>query len=190
MPSKMRCAWVNDDPLYISYHDQEWGVPLYDDQKLFEFLCLEGMQAGLSWITILKKRHAYRELFDNFDIYAIAAYDDLKVQSLVNNPKIIRNRLKINAIINNARACIKLNQKHTLSDYIWAFVDGKVLVNHYFDNKQVPSESEISTLMSNDLKKQGFKFVGPTICYAFMQAVGMVNDHTLDCFRHRELVKN
>lgn len=187
MQDKRRCFWVNDDPLYLGYHDHEWGVPVYDERQLFEFLSLEGMQAGLSWITILKKRNAYRTLFDQFDIQLIAQYDDKKIQSLLKDASIIRNKLKINAIINNARACIELNQQRSLCDYLWSFVDGKTIVNHWKDRSEVPSESDTSIAMSKDLKKKGFKFVGPTICYAFMQATGMVNDHTTDCFRYHQL---
>ncbi len=183
--NKTRCAWVNDEPLYIAYHDCEWGVPLYDERLLFEFLMLEGMQAGLSWFTILKKRENYRLLFDNFEAGAIAGYDLKKFNILMKNPGIIRNRLKIKAIIENAKAFLAIKTEcGNFSDYIWQFVDGKPIKNHWETVKSVPSTSPISDKLSKDLKKRGFKFVGSTICYAFMQAVGMVDDHTINCFRY------
>ncbi|GGI92450.1 DNA-3-methyladenine glycosylase I [Legionella impletisoli] len=180
-----RCAWVNDDPLYISYHDTEWGVPVFDDRVLFELLILEGMQAGLSWLTVLKKRENFRQSFDNFNAKLIAQYDQSKIESLLNNTGIIRNHLKINATIQNAKAFLEIQKKYgSFSDYVWQFVDGKPILNNWENIVNVPAKTIISDTMSNDLKKQGFKFVGSTICYAFMQAVGMVNDHTLNCFRH------
>jgi DNA-3-methyladenine glycosylase I len=183
-----RCQWVTTDPLYIDYHDMEWGVPIYNDQQLFEFLLLEGAQAGLSWITVLKKREAYRLAFSNFDAKKIARYDQDKVEKLLQNPGIIRNRLKINSTIENAKSFLKINEEYNnFSDFIWDFVDGKPVINKWKNTKQVPSKTHVSDRVSKELKKRGFKFVGSTICYAFMQAVGMVNDHVTDCFRHKEL---
>lgn len=186
--TKNRCVWCKDDPLYVAYHDKEWGVPIYDDQLLFEFLILEGMQAGLSWITVLKKRDAFRSAFLNFDAKKIAKFDTRKVNSLLNDAGIIRNKLKINAAIQNANAYLQIKKEwKSFSDYIWHFVDGEPIQNRWHNFKQVPAKTDISDLMSKEMKKQGFKFVGSTICYAFMQAVGMVNDHTIDCFRHKML---
>jgi DNA-3-methyladenine glycosylase I len=183
MTEKTRCAWAGNDYLYQAYHDEEWGVPCYDDQKLFELLILEGAQAGLSWITILKKRDNYRRLFDQFDAAKIARYTPKKVEKLLQNPGIVRNRLKVEATITNARVFLELQKEPGgFSGYIWNFVDGKPLVNHPQTLQDVPSSTEISDAMSKALKKRGFKFVGSTICYAFMQAAGLVNDHTLDCF--------
>ncbi|MFN3233893.1 MAG: DNA-3-methyladenine glycosylase I [Gammaproteobacteria bacterium] len=185
MKNKKRCAWVTDDPLYIDYHDHEWGVPVYDEKKLFEFLILEGMQAGLSWITILKKRENFQKSFDHFNPEKIARYNQRKIQSLLKNEGIIRNRLKINAAVGNAEAFLELkNNGENFVEYLWNFVGGKPIQNCWKTLKQVPASTDISEKMSKDLKKRGFKFVGSTICYAFMQAVGMVNDHTTDCFRH------
>ena len=184
MKNPTRCAWVNDDSLYIDYHDNEWGVPIFDDRLLFEFLILEGMQAGLSWLTILKKRDNYRQLFDHFDAQLIAKYDQNKFDALMANPGIIRNKLKINATIVNANAYLKVQKEFgRFSDYIWSFVNGQPIKNHWENMASVPTSSAISDRLANDLKKRGFKFVGSTICYAFMQAVGMVQDHTADCFR-------
>lgn len=186
--TKKRCAWVSDDPIYIDYHDNEWGVPIYDDQLLFEFLNLEGAQAGLSWITVLKKRENYRALFDNFDPAKIAKYTPKKVEKLLTNPGIIRNRLKVESTIQNAKAYFKLLEEwDSFSQYIWHFVDGKPIKNNRNHIKEIPSKNLLSDNMSKDLKKRGFKFIGSTICYAFMQAVGMVNDHTSDCFRCDEI---
>jgi len=177
-----RCAWVSTDPLYIEYHDNEWGVPLRDNYRLFEFLLLEGAQAGLSWITVLKKRENYRAAFDNFNPYKIAAYKQDKIDALLQNPGIIRNRLKIASAISNAQAYIKLTEEGMdFSQYLWQFVGGEPILNRWKSIKQVPAKTELSDAMSKDLKRRGFKFVGSTICYAFMQAVGMVNDHTVDC---------
>jgi len=183
-----RCWWCGDDELYLSYHDNEWGVPLHDERDLFEFLCLEGAQAGLSWITILRKRDNYRRAFDNFDAHKIARYPQKKIQSLLQDPGIVRNKLKVNGFVKNARAYIDmLEQGLTLDDYLWNFVDGKPLQNNWKRSQQVPANTKISDAMSKDLKKRGFTFVGSTICYAFMQAAGLVNDHIVDCYRHREL---
>jgi DNA-3-methyladenine glycosylase I len=187
---KKRCAWCNHDPLYINYHDTEWGVPLYDDKLLFEFLILEGMQAGLSWYTILKKRVAFQKAFAHFDAQKIARFNQHKINSLLNNPEIIRNRLKIAATITNAKALLKLKNEGTdFATYLWNFVEGKPIQNHWVNIKKVPAKTSVSDVMAKDLKKRGFKFVGSTICYAFMQAVGMVNDHTVDCFRYKQLKK-
>jgi DNA-3-methyladenine glycosylase I len=181
--TKKRCDWVNDDPLYIDYHDNEWGKPVYDKQKLFEFLILEGMQAGLSWITILKKRENYRACFDNFDPTKIIKYSNKKIEKFLQNPGIIRNRLKVNAIITNAKIYLAMEKEGVdFSEYLWSFVDGKPIKNHWKTLKQVPATTAISDKMAKDLKKRGFKFVGSTICYAFMQAVGMVHDHMQHCF--------
>ncbi len=187
-----RCAWVNlNDPLYTEYHDEEWGVPLRgDDNALFERICLEGAQAGLSWITILRKRENYRAAFDHFDPQKVARYDDAKVAELLNNPGIIRNKLKINAAINNAQRFLAVQEEFgSFSDYLWGFVDGRTITNTWRTHAEIPTETDESRHMSKDLSKRGFKFVGPTICYAMMQATGMVNDHILDCFRHQELSK-
>lgn len=184
MTSRPRCAWVTEDPLYIDYHDHEWGVPVYDDRLLFEFLILEGAQAGLSWITILRKREAYRQAFDHFDANKIARYNKSKFTQLMNNAGIVRNRLKITATITNAQAYLKLlEEQDSLSDYLWNYVDGKPIINAWRDSAKVPAKTALSDQLSKDLKKRGFKFVGSTICYAFMQAVGIVNDHTRDCFK-------
>jgi DNA-3-methyladenine glycosylase I len=174
--------------LYLAYHDEEWGVPVHDDRLLFEFLILEGAQAGLSWITILRKREAYREAFDNFDPQRVAAYGEAKVAKLLTNPGIIRNRLKINAAVANAQAFLKVQEEFGSFDaYIWGFVGGAPRINHWDESGQIPAETEQSRAMSKDLKLRGFKFVGPTICYAHMQATGMVNDHCVDCFRFHEV---
>lgn len=186
--NKPRCAWVNDDPLYINYHDYEWGVPIHDDRLLFEFLILEGMQAGLSWLTILKRRHHYQRLFDNFDAKKIIKYKEEKLEQLLTNSDIIRNKLKIQSVVSNAHAFLEVKKEWgSFSNYIWDFVDGKPIKNHWDTIKSVPATSNISDILSQDLKKRGFKFVGSTICYAFMQAVGMVNDHTVDCFRYKKI---
>ena len=180
-----RCSWVSDDPLYVHYHDKEWGVPVHDDRLLFEMLNLEGAQAGLSWITVLKKRARYREVFDHFEASKIIHYDEHKINSLLQDPGIIRNRLKVRAVVSNARAFLEL-QKHwdTFDAYIWSFVDGQPIQNKWKRLEEVPASTSVSDKMSKDLRQKGFKFVGSTICYAFMQAVGMVNDHTIDCFRY------
>ena len=183
-----RCGWCGNDPIYTAYHDDEWGVPLHDDQLLFEFLILEGAQAGLSWITILKKRENYRKAFHNFDYERIAKYTDADVARLLADSGIVRNRLKINSAIKNARATLDvLEQYGSLASYLWRYVDGVPIQNEWKATGQMPATTELSDLLSKDLKKKGFNFVGSTICYAFMQAVGMVNDHTTDCFRYKEI---
>ena len=185
---KNRCKWAGTDPIYVAYHDEEWGVPLRDDRKLFEFLVLEGAQAGLSWITILKKRQNYRIAFDHFDPRKIARYDSRRIKKLIANPGIIRNKLKIEAAVQNARSFLSIQQEFESFDvYIWQFVGGKPRKNKWKTMSEIPAYSDESKAMSKDLKKRGFKFVGPTICYAFMQATGMVNDHTVDCFRYDEV---
>lgn len=185
-----RCAWCQADPLYIAYHDSEWGVPTYDDQVLFEFLILEGMQAGLSWLTILKKRNAFRQAFDDFNAKKIAKYDENKIKTLLLNAGIIRNRLKIHAAINNANCFFAVKKEWgTFAEYIWHFVEGKPIINHWERADQVPTRTTISDAMSSVLKNDGFKFVGTTICYAFMQATGMVNDHTANCFKANHKIK-
>jgi DNA-3-methyladenine glycosylase I len=185
-----RCAWCGDDELYMQYHDEEWGVPCYDDDTLFEFLLLEGAQAGLAWITVLRKREGYREVFDNFDAQKIARYTDKKLDRLLQDPRIIRNRLKVYSARRNARAFLQVQEDlGSFSDYIWHFVDGQPIQNRYRELKDLPAATEISTAMSKDLKKRGFNFVGSTIVYAFMQATGMVNDHTTDCFRYQPCKK-
>jgi len=183
-----RCAWAGDDPLYQQYHDREWGVPVYDDRLLFEFLLLEGAQAGLSWLTILRKREGYRAAFAGFDPERVARFGDAEQAALLANPAIVRNRLKVAAAISNARAFLAVQEEFgTFADYMWRFVDGRPIQNGWKDSTEVPATSPESEAMSRDLKKRGFRFVGATICYAHMQAVGMVNDHTVDCFRWREL---
>ncbi|HET7361387.1 MAG TPA: DNA-3-methyladenine glycosylase I [Salinimicrobium sp.] len=185
---KERCAWCKGDPLYESYHDTEWGVPVYDDQKLFEFLLLETFQAGLSWIIILRKRENFRKAFDDFDFKKIAAYSEEKMESLMADPGIIRNNLKIRASVTNAQNFIKIQEEFgSFNAYIWRFVDGKPIHNKWKTNKEVPATTKISEALSKDLKKRGFKFVGPTVVYAHMQATGMINDHEVGCFRHQEL---
>ena len=186
--AKKRCWWCGEDQLYQQYHDLEWGVPVHEDRLLFEFLCLEGAQAGLSWITILRKRENYRRVFDDFDASKIARYQDKKIAALLQDPGIVRNRLKVNGFVKNARAFVELQEQgKTLNEYLWEFVDGRPLQNTWKSIDQVPATTEISDMMAKDLKKRGFTFVGSTICYAFMQAAGLVNDHTVDCFRHAEL---
>lgn len=183
-----RCAWAGTDPLYVAYHDQEWGVPVHEDRVLFEFLILEGAQAGLSWMTILKKRENFQAAFDQFDPQAVARYDERKVAELLANPGIIRNRLKIEAAIQNARALLNVNEEFGSFDaYIWRFVGGRPKVNAWKTMQEIPAQTEEARTLSKDLLQRGFKFVGPTICYAHMQATGMVNDHTVDCFRYQEI---
>lgn len=182
------CPWPNGDPLMVAYHDSEWGVPVHDDNKWFEFIVLDTFQAGLSWRTILHKREHFREAFDGFNFETIAGYDEQKVQELLHNAGIIRNKLKVRATITNAQAFIRLRRESGSFDaYIWQFVNGKPIVNHWSHINEIPATSPISDAISRDLKKRGFKFVGSTTCYAFMQAGGLVNDHLADCFRHREL---
>lgn len=188
---KERCGWVTADQLYIDYHDREWGVPLHDDHKLFEMLILEGAQAGLSWLTVLKKRNHYREAFDQFDPRIIAEYGDEKIAELLQDSGIIRNRLKIQSAIINARKCIQVQEEFgSLDAYLWQFVDGKPIQNKWSALQDVPARTKESDAMSKDLTRRGFKFVGSTICYAFMQATGMVNDHLTTCFRHDEVNQN
>ena len=187
---KRRCAWASSDPLYHDYHDREWGVPQHDDRKLFELLILEGAQAGLSWLTILKKRENYRRAFDKFDARKIAAYDGKKVKKLLADEGIVRNRLKIAATIQNAKYFLAIQKEFGSFDaYIWQFVGGAPIRNAWKSLKEIPPKTAESDAMSKDLKKRGFTFVGSTICYAFMQATGMVNDHLVDCFRYREVAK-
>ncbi|MBL4653490.1 MAG: DNA-3-methyladenine glycosylase I [Flavobacteriales bacterium] len=186
--TKNRCDWSAKDPLYIQYHDEEWGVPVRDDQKLFEFLTLETFQAGLSWITVLRKRENFREAFDNFDYKKVAQYDDAKFESLMEDAGIIRNKLKIKSAISNAQAFMKIQKEFgTFTDYIWKFTGGKVVQNNRKSMSELPATTELSDAVSKDLKQRGFKFVGSTVIYAHMQATGMVNDHVVDCFRHKEL---
>jgi DNA-3-methyladenine glycosylase I len=180
-----RCAWVSDDPLMIAYHDREWGVPVHDDRKLFEFLILEGAQAGLSWSTVLRKRENYLTAFGGLDPVVVAGYKEKNIQRLLKNEGIIRNRSKIEAAIVNANLFLAVQDEFGSFDaYIWSFVYGKPIDHGFTSRARIPATTEESDAMSRDLKKRGFKFVGPTICYAFMQAVGMMNDHTIDCFRH------
>jgi DNA-3-methyladenine glycosylase I len=184
----VRCEWAGSDPLYVAYHDQEWGVPLHDDRRLFEMLILEGAQAGLSWITILRKRPAYRKAFDGFDPRKVARFDARRRARLLLDPGIVRNRLKIEAAVTNARAFLEIQQEFGSFDtYIWRFTGGRPLTNRRRSIKEVPARTAESDSMSKELKSRGFRFVGSTICYAFMQATGMVNDHTVDCFRYREV---
>jgi DNA-3-methyladenine glycosylase I len=185
---KVRCAWVNDDPLYIAYHDDEWGVPAYDDARLFEMLILEGAQAGLSWSTILHKRAGYRHAFHEFEAERMALFGEKEIATLLKDKGIVRNRLKINAAIGNARLFLDLrNSPGGFSDYVWQFVGGNPIVNAWKTQNEVPTCTPQSDAMSKDLKRRGFKFVGTTICYAYMQAVGMVNDHTVDCHRYPQI---
>ena len=186
--SKKRCAWPGEDPLYVAYHDSEWGVPVHDDRLLFEFLVLEGAQAGLSWITILRKRDNYRQAFDGFDAEKVARYGEPKIRSLLGNAGIVRNRAKIASAIKNARAFLEVCEEHGSFDaYQWRFVDGKPKQNRWRGMKEIPARTPESDAFSKDLKRRGFSFVGSTIIYAHMQAVGMVNDHVVDCFRYREV---
>ncbi|STQ89772.1 DNA-3-methyladenine glycosylase I [Iodobacter fluviatilis] len=183
-----RCTWCSSDPLYQNYHDHEWGQPLFDDQALFELLCLEGAQAGLSWITVLKKREHYRVVFDHFDAQKIATYDADKIASLLSDTGIIRNRAKVAAFISNAAAYLQLKQAERFSDFLWSFVNGKTIVNQWANIADTPVATAESIAMSKALKKRGFKFVGPTICYAFMQASGMVDDHSPGCWKRTQSV--
>lgn len=185
-----KCSWALSSPLLEHYHDLEWGVPVHDDRLLFEFLILEGAQAGLSWSTILKKREGYRKAFDNFDAEIIVRYDEQKIDALLANPDIVRNKLKVNSVVINAKAFLQVQQEFvSFNDYIWQFVDGKPLQNAWNTAADLPASTRLSELMSRDLTKRGFKFAGSTICYAHMQATGMVNDHTVDCFRYAEIKK-
>ncbi len=183
-----RCGWAGEDTLYQDYHDEEWGVPLHDEQRLFEFLLLEGAQAGLSWITILRKREAYRKAFDQFDPRKVAHYGEDKLAALLQDAGIVRNRLKIQSAVNNAQKFLEVQAAFgSFDDYIWRFVEGKPVQNRWRNLAEIPASTPVSDAMSKDLKRRGFKFVGSTICYAFMQATGMVNDHTTDCFRYKQL---
>ncbi len=185
---KVRCEWPGDDPLYVSYHDKEWGVPVYDDQKLFEFLILEGAQAGLSWITILKRRDGYRRAFHDFRVERVAKYDERDVKRLLADEGIVRNRQKIHAAISNARAFMAVQKEFgTFADYNWSFVKGTTKKNAWKSLSEIPAFDSHSEAMSKDLRKRGFKFVGPTIAYAYMQAAGMINDHVVSCFRYNEV---
>ncbi|MER1958127.1 MAG: DNA-3-methyladenine glycosylase I [Solibacillus sp.] len=183
-----RCSWVKlTEPIYVKYHDEEWGIPVFDDQQLFEMLCLEGAQAGLNWLTILKRREGYRQAFDYFDVEKIVQYDDAKLEDLKQDERIIRNRLKIASVVTNAKSYDNIQQKHgSFSNYIWSFVEHKPIINRWERIEDVPVTTEISDRMSKQLKKDGFKFVGSTICYAYMQAVGLVKDHTTNCFCYKE----
>ena len=185
---KMRCPWCGEDPLYVGYHDTEWGVPVRDDRKLFEFLVLDGAQAGLSWLTILRKREGYRRAFDQFDPLKISAYGSSKIEALMNDPGIVRNRSKILSAVSNAGAMLAVqSETGSFSDYLWQFVGGTTVKNRWQSVGQIPARTPASEAMSRDLKRRGFSFVGPTICYAFMQAAGMVNDHIVGCFRYDQV---
>ncbi len=190
MPQKIeRCAWVGSDPLMVEYHDKEWGVPIHDDNELYEFLILEGAQAGLTWSTILTRREGYRKAFANFDIQKVALFSEEDFERLVQNPDIIRNRLKVKSAINNAQQAIIIQKEFgSFDQYIWQFVNYQPIDNQFKQLADIPASTELSTIMSKDLKKRGFNFVGPTICYAYMQTIGMVNDHLIDCFRYSEIV--
>ncbi|MGB1252564.1 MAG: DNA-3-methyladenine glycosylase I [Candidatus Promineifilaceae bacterium] len=180
-----RCAWNTSDPIYVKYHDEEWGVPIYDDRLLFAKLCLDGAQAGLSWITILKKRESYWNAFDQFDAEKIVRYDEAKIAELLQNKGIVRNRLKVRSVVKNARGYLDILEKEgSFSDYLWGFVGGKPIQTQWATMEEMPTESAESRAMSKALKKRGFSFVGPTICYAFMEAVGFYNNHLTSCFRH------
>ena len=188
---KKRCEWCGNDPLYIEYHDNQWGVPVHDDTLLFEMLILEGAQAGLSWLTILKKRENYRKAFNGFDIEPIARYSEPDISRLLADAGIVRNRLKLESVIKNARAVLKIQEQYgTLDAFLWRYVDGEQKQNSWQSLHEIPTRTEISELMSKELKQHGCNFVGPTICYALMQAVGMVNDHVSDCFRYQEIKKD
>jgi DNA-3-methyladenine glycosylase I len=185
-----RCDWCGTEPIYVDYHDKEWGVPVHDDRMHFEMLILDGAQAGLSWITILKRRDSYREAFDNFDAVKVSRYDDKKVEKLLTNPGIIRNRLKVNSAVKNAQAFLKIQEEFgSFDDYIWQFVNHKTIQNKWKKMSELPAKTAESDAMSKDLKKRGFSFVGSTICYAYMQAAGMINDHITNCFRYKEVKK-
>ncbi|BAL99940.1 MULTISPECIES: DNA-3-methyladenine glycosylase I [Caldilinea] len=190
MSERRRCEWAENDPLYLAYHDEEWGVPVHDDRRLFEMLCLEGAQAGLSWLTILRKRAHYRTVFDGFDPAMVARYDEARVAMLLADPGIVRNRLKVEAFIRNARAFLEVQAEFGSFDaYIWRFVDGAPIVNRWRTLQELPAQTPESAAMSKDLRRRGFTFVGPTICYAFMQACGLVNDHLVSCFRHPDSMR-
>ncbi|RYL94830.1 DNA-3-methyladenine glycosylase I [Sporolactobacillus sp. THM7-4] len=184
---KKRCAWNTTDPIYLNYHDNEWGRPQYDSRALFEMLCLEGMQAGLSWISILRRRDHYREAFDGFDPERVVHYSSEKIDQLMQDSGIIRNRRKIEAIVTNAAGFLEIEKQQPFSDYLWTFVGKKPIIHHYDRHEDIPASNAVSGIMSKDLKKRGFKFVGETICYAFMQATGMVNDHETGCFYYSQI---
>ncbi|MFA9408313.1 MAG: DNA-3-methyladenine glycosylase I [Candidatus Dadabacteria bacterium] len=185
-----RCDWCGTEPIYVDYHDKEWGVPVHDDRMHFEMIILDGAQAGLSWITILKRRDSYREAFDNFDAVKVSRYNDKKVEKLLTNPGIIRNRLKVNSAVKNAQAFLKIQKEFgSFDDYIWQFVNHKTIQNKWKKMSELPAKTAESDAMSKDLKKRGFSFVGSTICYAYMQAAGMINDHITNCFRYKEVKK-
>ncbi len=184
-----RCEWCGTDPLYVKYHDEEWGVPVHDDNKHFEMIILDGAQAGLSWLTVLRKRENYRKAFDKFNPKKVAKYDEKKIEVLLNNPGIIRNKLKVRSAVTNAQVFLKVQKEFgSFDEYIWQFVGGKPIINKWKSLKELPATSKESDAMSKDLKKRGFKFVGSTICYAYMQAAGMVNDHVVNCFRYKEVM--
>lgn len=188
MKEKTRCDWCKGSEIELEYHDKEWGVPLHDDQRLFEFLILEGAQAGLSWATILNKRDHYRKVFDQFDPLLVAEYSERKIQQLLTDPGIVRNRLKVTSAVSNARLFLDVQAEYGSFDhYIWQFTDGRVIQNNWRSHNEIPASTAESDAMSKDLKQRGFRFVGTTICYAYMQATGMVNDHTVDCYRHEEI---
>lgn len=187
---KQRCPWPGEEPLMVQYHDTEWGVPLHDDKKLFEFIVLDSFQAGLSWLTVIKKREHFRKAFSDFDVNKVAEFDENKIAELLQNKDIIRNRLKIRGTVKNAIAFKKIREEFgSFDDYIWRFTGGKTIINRWEKIEQIPASSKESDAMSKDLKKRGFTFVGTTICYAFMQAAGMVNDHLVNCFRYKEILR-
>ena len=185
-----RCTWCGSDPQYMAYHDEDWGMPVYDDRLLFEMLVLEGAQAGLSWLTILKKRDNYRKAFHDFDAARIACYDQQEIDRLMQDDGIVRNRLKIESTIKNAKGFLQIREEFSsFADYLWRYVDGNQIVNEWKNLSDIPARTKLSDQLSKDLKKRGFNFVGPTICYAFMQSIGIVNDHTTDCFRYHEIIQ-
>jgi DNA-3-methyladenine glycosylase I len=185
-----RCQWPGEDPLYLAYHDEEWGVPLHDDNRLFEMIVLEGMQSGLSWITILRKREAFRIAFQAFDPRRVATFGGKEIEKLLQNPNVIRHRAKLEAAVANARATLRVQEKYgSLDSFLWRVVDGKPLVNRRNNYREAPAKTAASEILASECKKEGFKFIGPTVAYAFMQAVGMVNDHELTCFRYQEIAK-
>ena len=185
-----RCSWCENNELYVKYHDEEWGVPVHEDKKHFEFLILEVAQAGLNWLIVLRKRENYRKAYDNFDPVKIAKYDDKKINQLMNDPGIIRNQRKIEASVNNAKRFLDIQERFgSFDSYIWSFVDNKPVINSWRSDSEIPSTTELSDMISNDLKKRGFKFIGSTIIYAHMQAIGIVNDHIVNCFRYDQLIK-
>ena len=186
-----RCNWVTNDPVYIHYHDHEWGIPVYEDQKLFEMLSLEGAQAGLNWITILKRRENYKKAFDQFNIDIVANYSEEKIQSLLQNPEIIKKEKKIRSVVKNARLVIEIQKDFgSFSNFLWNYVNNQPIINHWSKDEEVPANTALSKKISNDLRKKGFSFVGPTIIYSFMQAIGMVNDHLITCFCHPAYIHN